>query len=79
LAHSLAHTGKAYSTSLVGFANARQMLLRDSAPIVSYPISAQKDEAIRELAIEQGAVNFLYKPFSDTALLLALNVAGHPN
>ncbi|HZP64252.1 MAG TPA: hypothetical protein VFB28_12625 [Terriglobales bacterium] len=55
------------------------MLLRDSAPIVSYPISAQKDEAIRELAIEQGAVNFLYKPFSDTALLLALNVAGHPN
>lgn len=38
-------------------------------------ITAQKDEAIREQAFKQGAVNFLYKPFSDTALLEALNAA----
>jgi FixJ family two-component response regulator len=38
-------------------------------------ITAQKDEAIREQALKEGAVNFLYKPFSDTALLEALNAA----
>lgn len=38
-------------------------------------ITAQKDTAIRERAFRQGAVKFLYKPFSDTALLEALNVA----
>jgi FixJ family two-component response regulator len=38
-------------------------------------ISAQKDAAIREQAFRQGAVMFLCKPFSDTALLEALNVA----
>jgi len=36
-------------------------------------ITAQKDKAIREQALNQGAVKFLYKPFSDTALLEALN------
>jgi FixJ family two-component response regulator len=38
-------------------------------------ITAKKDDATRAKAIEQGAVRFLYKPFSDTALLEALNVA----
>jgi len=38
-------------------------------------ISAQKDATIREQAFRQGAVTFLFKPFSDTALLEALNVA----
>ena len=38
-------------------------------------ISAQKDAAIREQAFRQGAVKFLCKPFSDMALLEALNVA----
>jgi len=38
-------------------------------------ITARKDESIRARAIEQGAVKFLYKPFSDTALLDALNAA----
>jgi FixJ family two-component response regulator len=38
-------------------------------------ISAQKDEMIRRRALEQGAVGFLVKPFSDTALLTALNKA----
>lgn len=36
-------------------------------------VTAHKDEAIREQAFKQGAVNLLYKPFSDTALLQALN------
>lgn len=38
-------------------------------------ISAQKDDMIRRRALEQGAVGFLVKPFSDTALLTALNTA----
>lgn len=38
-------------------------------------ITAQKDDAVRKRALEQGAVAFLFKPFSDTALLEALNSA----
>jgi FixJ family two-component response regulator len=38
-------------------------------------ITAQKDEGIREKAFKQGAVKLLHKPFSDTTLLEALNVA----
>jgi len=38
-------------------------------------ITAKRDEATRARAMEQGAVKFLYKPFSDTALLEALNAA----
>lgn len=38
-------------------------------------ITAQRDEAIRGQALKEGAVNILYKPFSDTALLQALNAA----
>ena len=38
-------------------------------------ITAKKDEAVRARAFEQGAVSFLVKPFSDTALLAALNTA----
>lgn len=35
-------------------------------------ITAQKDEGLRARALEQGAVELLIKPFSDTALLAAL-------
>lgn len=38
-------------------------------------ITAQKDETVRERALKRGAVGFLHKPFSDTALLAALNTA----
>ena len=38
-------------------------------------ITAQKDRDVRDRAFEQGAVSFLFKPFSDTALLEALNKA----
>ena len=38
-------------------------------------ITGQKDEDIRKQAFRQGAVNLLCKPFSDTALLDAVNAA----
>jgi FixJ family two-component response regulator len=38
-------------------------------------ITGQKDETVRKRALERGAVGFLLKPFSDTALLEALNTA----
>ena len=47
--------------------------LGNEVPVIF--ISAQKDDTIREQAFKQGAVKFLNKPFSDTALLEALNAA----
>ena len=38
-------------------------------------ITGQKNDDIREQALRQGAVRFLYKPFSDSALLDAVNMA----
>ena len=38
-------------------------------------ITAQADEALRARSIEQGAVECLFKPFSDTALSAALDAA----
>ena len=38
-------------------------------------ITAQKNEIVRALVFEQGAAEFLFKPFSDMALLEALNKA----
>lgn len=46
---------------------------RQEIPIVF--ITAQRDEAARSRMIEQGAVDCLFKPFSDTALLEALKRA----
>jgi FixJ family two-component response regulator len=46
---------------------------RKEIPIIF--ITAQRDEAVRERMLEQGAVECLFKPFSDTALLDALNTA----
>ena len=38
-------------------------------------ITAQRDEAIRPQVLKSGAIECLTKPFSDTALLEALNIA----
>lgn len=46
---------------------------RQEIPIVF--ITGQRDEAIRSRVLEQGAVECLFKPFSETALLEALNAA----
>ena len=46
---------------------------RQEIPIVF--ITAQRDETVRSRLIEQGAVACLFKPFSETARLDALNAA----
>jgi FixJ family two-component response regulator len=46
---------------------------RQEIPIVF--ITAHRDEAVRPRVLEQGAVACLFKPFSETALLGALNAA----
>jgi FixJ family two-component response regulator len=57
-----------------GFDLRRELRLRRrDIPIVF--ITAHRDETVRPRALEQGAVECLFKPFSDTALLKALNAA----
>jgi FixJ family two-component response regulator len=52
----------------------RELRLRQQKiPIVF--ITAHRDEAVRLRVLEQGAVECLFKPFSDTALLEALDAA----
>ncbi len=52
----------------------RELKLRwKEIPVVF--ITAQTDEAIRSRVLEQGAVECLLKPFSDIALLDAINTA----
>ena len=59
---------------MTGFDLQQELKVRGhKIPIVF--ITAQKDETVRKRAFERGAVGFLLKPFSDTALLGALNAA----
>lgn len=59
---------------MTGFDLQKELRIRGrNIPIVF--ITAQKDETVRKRALEGGAVGFLLKPFSDTALLKALNTA----
>jgi FixJ family two-component response regulator len=52
----------------------RELGLRgEKIPIIF--ITALRNEAVREKAFEQGAAGFLHKPFSDTALLSAIEAA----
>ena len=51
-------------------------LLRRELPIVF--ITAQREETVRPQVLEQGGIECLFKPFSDTALLEAINSAFHP-
>ena len=46
---------------------------RQEIPVIF--ITAHADEAVRPRLLERGAVECLFKPFSDTALLEALNAA----
>ena len=46
---------------------------RHEIPVVF--ITAQLDEMVRHRVLEEGAVACLFKPFSDTALMEALNAA----
>jgi FixJ family two-component response regulator len=52
-------------------------LRRKEIPIVF--ITAHRDETVRPRLLEQGAVECLFKPFSDTALREALNAAFRAN
>ena len=52
----------------------RELKLRGQ-PIPIVFITALRDEAIRKRLLAEGAVECLFKPFSDTALLEALNAA----
>ena len=53
----------------------QQELKRRKIDIPIIFITARRDETIRSRLIEQGAITCLIKPFSDTALLEALNSA----
>ena len=53
----------------------QQELKRRGQAIPIIFISGHKDEDIRKQAFRQGAVTFLYKPFSDSDLLEAVNAA----
>jgi FixJ family two-component response regulator len=53
----------------------QQELRRRQRDIPIVFITAQGDETVRPRLLAQGAVECLFKPFSDTALLDALNAA----
>jgi FixJ family two-component response regulator len=55
----------------------RELKLRGwEIPIIF--ITASTDKTVRSRLLEQGAVECLFKPFSDTTLLNAVNSALHP-
>jgi len=57
----------------------QQELMRRQHGIPIVYITAHGDETVRPRLIAQGAVECLFKPFSDTALLGALNAALRTN
>jgi FixJ family two-component response regulator len=56
----------------------QQELIRRRRTIPIVFITADRDVTVRQRLIEQGARECLFKPFSDTALLDAVNSALHP-
>jgi len=59
---------------MTGFELQQELKVRgQDIPIIF--ITAQKHDTVRRRAMERGAVGVLLKPFSDTALLSALNTA----
>jgi FixJ family two-component response regulator len=55
----------------------QQELIRRRQAIPIIFITADRDMMVRQQLIEQGAVECLFKPFSDMALFEALNAALH--
>ena len=55
-----------------------QELKRRGQKIPTIFITGQRDETIRARMLKQGAAGFLLKPFSDTALLAAIETSLHP-
>lgn len=53
----------------------QQELIRRRQEIPIIYITANRDKTLRPRLLEQGAVECLFKPFSDTALFEALNAA----
>jgi FixJ family two-component response regulator len=53
----------------------QQELIRRQQAIPTIFITANRDKTVRPRLLEQGAVECLFKPFSDAALLEALNTA----
>ena len=53
----------------------QQELMARGQEIPTIFVTAQSDETVRTRLLEQGAVDCLFKPFSDTALCDALNAA----
>jgi FixJ family two-component response regulator len=53
----------------------QQELKRRGKDIPIIFITGRRDETIRTQVLKQGAAGFLFKPFSDTALLSAINTA----
>ena len=56
----------------------QQELIRRRQGIPIIFITGDRDMIVRQRLIEQGAVECLFKPFSDTALIEAVNSALHP-
>lgn len=56
----------------------QQELIRRRQVIPIIFITADRDMIVRQRLIEQGAVECLFKPYSDTTLLEAVNSALHP-
>lgn len=54
-----------------------QELKRRGQKIPVIYITGQRDEGVRARVLKQGAAGFLLKPFSDAALLEAINTALH--
>ena len=52
-----------------------QRHLASTNPIPIIFITAHRDEKTRERALRAGAINLLYKPFSDEALIASLHTA----
>jgi len=52
----------------------RELTLRHQVPPIVF-ITAHEDDIVRSRLLERGAVECLYKPFSDTALFEAISAA----